>query len=136
MASGITLNLARKDGAVNMRLPANLSAAAGTFKLLDGATFNNDVILENGAGAVNATFDLGTGTNILETNQAAFQIGKVIGSATTNLRGGFAFGGGNLTDTIVPVIADRSSGSTSISKVGNSTITFSSPNTYTGATTV
>ncbi|WP_428937899.1 beta strand repeat-containing protein [Fontivita pretiosa] len=136
MGSGVTLNLMRMD-AVRLRLGANLAAVTGTFSLLDGPSgLNNHVVLENSAGSVNATWNLGTGTSILETNQSGYQIGKVIGGASTELRGSFAFGGHNTDETIAPKIANREAGTTSISKIGTAATTLTNNNTYTGGTTV
>jgi fibronectin-binding autotransporter adhesin len=133
--SDVTLTVNRVDPGVVMRLQGNLSTSSGTLLLANNGTVNMHVRLEGNAASNgdNVIFDLGSGTNVLETNNTA-DLGALFGGANTVLQGNgtFRIGGRDENVTYGGLIQ----GGLSVGKVGTATLTLTSNNTYTGTTSV
>jgi autotransporter-associated beta strand protein len=134
----------------------NITIASGTFTLGGNLTgFPGTVSVGNSVGnlrfhgstgSANTTFDLGTGTALLNNrNGVTITVGALTGGSGTILSGAgavnspstYIIGGKNISTTFAGTIQDASAvRPTSITKVGIATWALTGNNTYSGLTTV
>jgi autotransporter-associated beta strand protein len=154
VAAGATLTLVTDNAGIQYNLGANISASAGTFKLVDGTGGQTVVSLQNGTqGSPTSTFDLGNGTSVLTNNQGSgkqIDIGALLGGSNTALKGTstsasagnsqtVSIGAAGLNATFNGIITDGTGATPmpiAVTKVGAGVQRLNGANTYTGVTTV
>ena len=113
----------------------------GTIRLLG----NSGVRFNGSTGSAAATFDLGAGTASVSkrTTVGVVQLGALQGGTGTRLAGAtgttsattYEIGANGASTTFDGILSDGG-GVTGVTKLGAGLLTFTGPNTYTGATTV
>ena len=146
--AGKTLSLLSTTGVI-LKLDADISGAAGTFRLIDPASpAPATVALFEGNAASKGlplgTLDTGTGASIFQNGLGVGSttiIAALVGGPNTTIRGSatasspstYSIGTLGLDSTFQGIVADNANGSTtSITKVGSATLNLTGASTMTG----